>query len=262
MVDALPYVLTVSGSDSSGGAGVQADNRAILRAGGFPLNVVTALTLQTPQGVGGVEVVPAVVVERQMRALLSAYPVGAIKLGMLATSETVRCVGCVLQDFPDVAAVLDPVFCSTSGRALLESAGIDAMRDQLMPLVRLTTPNLDELAALLGRKTVDRADVLAAGAELAQQVRSAVLVKGGHGEGDLSEDFLFECEGGHKTYSAPRVASANTRGTGCALSAWIAARVACGDSLAYAVEGAKSALTQALVAQAARPWVGPGPAFL
>lgn len=263
MENASPYVLTISGSDSSGGAGMQADNRAILRAGGFPLNVVTALTLQTPQGVEGVEFVQPAVVERQMRALLSAYPVGAIKLGMLATGETVHRVARVLRNFPDVPSVLDPVFCSTSGRVLLDRDGVEAVRDQLMPIVRLTTPNLDELAELLGRKKAgDRSDVLTDGAEMVRRVGSAVLVKGGHGGGDVCEDILFNCGGGCSTFSAPRVASANTRGTGCALSASIAARLACGDSMMDAVGSGKSAIAQSLVAQATRTWVGSGPAFL
>lgn len=241
---------------------MQADNRAILMAGGFPLNVLTALTLQTPRGVIRVEPVPADFVEQQMRTLLQAYPVGAIKIGMLATGETVRGVCRVLQEFSEVPSVLDPVFSSTSGHDLLERSGMDDLRDQLIPLVDLITPNLDELAILLGRKIVGRSDILAGGAELAQRVRRAILVKGGHSESHGCDDFLFEPNKKYSTFTAPRVNSRNTRGTGCALSAWIATKLACGSTLASSIQSAKSSLTQSLFVQANRLWVGSGPAFL
>ncbi len=256
------YVLTISGSDSSGGAGMQADNRAILADGAFPLNVLTAITLQAPGGVIAVNCLPAAFVEQQLRALLQAYPVAAIKSGMLGNAAIARRVAAVLADFPEIPYLLDPVLRSTSGHPLLDCIGTTIVRERLMPRATLTTPNLDELAILANRVVPDGAAILAAGLALANDVGRPLLVKGGHCAGPYCRDWLLYPDGQRKGFSARRVDSINTRGTGCALSALIAARLARGNPLEDAVAQAKRRLGTSLRAQAQRDWRGAGPAML
>jgi len=256
------YILTIGGSDSSGGAGMQADNRAIHAAGAFPLNVLTAVTLQTPDGVEAVTPLSADFVETQVRALLRAYPVAAIKSGMLANAGIAARVADVLISYPEIPYVLDPVLCATSGRRLLDTGGLVQLRDRLMPRALLTTPNLDELAALAGRTLPDTESMLAAGVSLARHVGSSILLKGGHATGAMSEDVLLRADGTQARFFADRIGTLNSRGTGCALSAGIAARIALGRDLTEAIKGAKQALGASLEAQATSTWCGPGPAFL
>ncbi len=255
------YVLTISGSDSSGGAGMQADNRAILAAGAFPLNVITAVTVQTPEGVGAVEYLAADFVEQQMRALLSAYPVAAVKSGMLGKAEIVRCVVTVLADFPQIPYVLDPVLRSTSGHALLDAAGESLVRDALMPRATVTTPNLDELAVLAEGLVAAGVPVLEQAAVLAGKFGGSILVKGGHGAGACSEDWLVGPDGARQVFSGERIATGNTRGTGCVLSSAIAAGLAEGSPLPQAIRRAKALLSASLRAHADAAWTGSGPAF-
>ncbi len=240
----IPYVLTVSGSDSSGCAGLQADNRAIHFAGAMPLNVISANTLQTPAGV--LESIPtaATVLEKQMRALLEAYPVRAVKLGMLGTAAIVEAMARVLADYPEVFVVLDPVVLSTSGQSLLEDAGLQILNERLLPLVALVTPNLDESELLH------------------PPAGCPVLVKGGHGEGADAVDVLYLKGGESVEFSQSRIATENARGTGCALSSLIAAYVAQGLELVPAIRRAKQELHAALCRNRSVSFDGPGPAFV
>ena len=255
------YVVTISGSDSSGGAGMQTDNRAILAAGAFPLNVITAVTLQTPDGVIAVRCLPATFVREQLQTLLQAYPVAAIKSGMLGNVAITRQVADVLSYFPQIPYVLDPVLCATSGHPLLDRAGIALMREHLMPRATLTTPNLDELAILAKMELPGNKSRFAAGRKLARDTGRPLLLKGGHHVGPHSRDWLLYPDESRQSFSARRVDSINTRGTGCALSALIAARLARGDLLETAIAYAKRKLNHTLRAQARRDWRGPGPAM-
>jgi len=256
------YVLTISGSDSSGGAGMQADNRAILAGGAFPLNVLTAVTLQAPAGVIAVNCLPAAFVEQQLRALLQAYPVAAIKSGMLGNAAIARRVADVLADFPEIPYLLDPVLRATSGYPLLDRIGTTIVRERLMPRATLTTPNLDELAILANRAVPDDDAMLAAGLALASDTGRPLLVKGGHRAGPYCRDWLLCPDGKRKDFSARRVDSINTRGTGCALSALIAGRLAQGERLEAAIAYAKRRLGTSLRSQARRAWSGAGPAMI
>ncbi|ADE55715.1 Phosphomethylpyrimidine kinase [Coraliomargarita akajimensis DSM 45221] len=238
----VSYVLTVSGSDSSGCAGMQADNRAIHAAGAMPLNVISANTLQTPEGVVSVDFVEPTLIEKQMRALLDAYPVAAVKLGMLGQAAIVDAVAGVLADYPTVFVVLDPVLLSSSGAQLLDSEGLAVLNSALMPHVDLLTPNLDEQVHVL------------------PAAETAVLVKGGHADGDVCEDVLIRPKVAPVSYRAQRVETVNARGTGCTLSSGIAARVAQGIELAEACQLAKDALTESLRANMAKCFTGAGPA--
>ena len=211
-----PYVLTISGSDSSGHAGMQTDNRAIHSVGAFPLNVLTAVTLQGPQGVEAVEQMSADFVEAQLRLILKNYRVRAIKSGMLGSAEIAARVAQVLSSYPDIPYVLDPVLCSSSGAVLLPSDAVGILRSRLMPRASLTTPNVDELAALSGGQI---SEANSAAAQLAEVCGQAVLLKGGHREGAHCDDWLFYADGRRRCYREPRIETRNTRGTGCALRA-------------------------------------------
>jgi hydroxymethylpyrimidine/phosphomethylpyrimidine kinase len=253
-----PYVLTISGSDSSGRAGMQTDNRAILNAGAFPLNVVTAVTLQGPKGVEAVEMMSADFVEAQLRSLLKAHRVRAIKSGMLGNAEIVRRVAKVLSDYPDIPYVLDPVLCSSSGAVLLESDAVTVLRSLLIPRATLTTPNLEEIAILSGISD----DAWAAAEDLATACGQAILVKGGHSIGSACDDWLFYPDGRRYCHRDDRVVTQNTRGTGCALSALIAAHLAYEPyELESAIQSAKDLLSCSLSEHSKEGWKGGGPSF-
>ncbi|MGC6506723.1 MAG: bifunctional hydroxymethylpyrimidine kinase/phosphomethylpyrimidine kinase [Coraliomargaritaceae bacterium] len=238
------YVLTISGSDSSGCSGMQADNRVIHAAGAMPLNVITACTLQTPKGLHALNLSDAAEVERQVNALLDTYPVRAIKIGMLGNASMVTAVARSLKaraERPFV--VLDPVVSSSSGSALLDTDGLKALNEELLPLVGLVTPNLEEMPLLRLPESV------------------AVLRKGGHAEGTKCVDRLILPDGREMEFSEERVNTPNTRGTGCALSAGIAAYLANGCRLPQACERAKSLLQESLRSKVDFEFTGTGPSF-
>ncbi|MCH6259031.1 hydroxymethylpyrimidine/phosphomethylpyrimidine kinase [Puniceicoccaceae bacterium K14] len=254
------FVLTISGSDSSGGAGMQADNRAILAAGAFPLNVVTAITLQTPEGVEEVDLVDVERVRLHTRRLLDLYPVKSIKGGMLGSLDIATAVAEILMDFPDIPYVLDPVLASTSGHDLLDPKALAYLRETLMPRAVLITPNLQELYALSEQPR--EVPPLVAAQGLAKYIKRFVLLKGGHFFGAQCEDWLVNPDGGQEVFAGERIESKNVRGTGCALSSLIAAHLAGGSSVPAAVLKAKRELESSIRSMADRPWEGPGPAYL
>lgn len=244
MATRIPYVLTVSGSDSSGCAGLQADNRAIHAVGAMPLNVVTASTLQTPAGVLELGLADPAVVAKHLRSLLEAYPVKAIKIGMLGSASLVEVLAQVLADFPDPFVVLDPVIRSSSGHDLLDSLGVATLNAQLMPHVDLVTPNLAEQIDILPGE------------------HSSVLIKGGHAEGPICTDVLILPDGSSQEFSSERVDTLNLRGTGCVLSAAIAAYIAKGKTLEEAVRAGKRLLQRALECGVENVFHGGGPSFI
>lgn len=221
-----PHVLVVGGSDSSGGAGIARDIETISSIGVRTCLAVTALTVQTHEAVMKIHHSPACLVAEQMHAALQANTVEAIKIGMLATAETVVAVAAVLRENPGVPAVLDPVLASTSGRALLESGAIAIMKRDLMPLCRLITPNLIELALLVGaERATDGGGAVRQGQELLGAGAQAVLIKGGHASGPQSTDILLRSNQEPIRFDTPRLA-ASMRGTGCMLASAIAAHLA------------------------------------
>jgi hydroxymethylpyrimidine/phosphomethylpyrimidine kinase len=238
--------LTIAGSDSSGGAGIQADLKTFSALQVYGASVITALTAQNTLGVEETHVVPPDFVLAQMRAVAADLAVGAIKIGMLASSAVIEAVAEGLQDFPNVPVVLDPVMVAASGDVLLDADAVEVLHSVLMPLATLITPNLAEAASLLGQPVARNEYEMAAQAlKLRETGANAVLIKGGHAEGSTAVDILFEGDEPVRL-EAPRAETSNTHGTGCTLSAAIAAELAKGAPLAKAAATAKAYVTAAI----------------
>ncbi|QND61074.1 hydroxymethylpyrimidine/phosphomethylpyrimidine kinase [Mesorhizobium huakuii] len=242
-----PYVLVVGGSDSSGGAGIARDIETISSIGVRTCLAVTALTVQTHEAVTAIHHVQPSLVADQMRAALQANHVAAIKIGMLATADIITAVAAVLRENPQVPAVLDPVLASTSGRALLEAGAIAAMKSDLMPLCRLVTPNLVELALLVGSElAVDEDGAVLQGQELMAAAAQALVIKGGHASGPRSTDILLRSDQEPIRFDTPRLA-ASMRGTGCMLASAIAAHLAKANPLEDSVREGKRLVFEKLL---------------
>ncbi len=245
-------LLTIAGSDCSGGAGIQADLKTFAALGAYGMSAVTAVTVQNTCGVSAVHPVPVGVVEAQVRAVLTDLPPAAIKIGMLTDEAVIRAVARCLADIPDTPVVLDPVMLSSSGYSLLQSEALTALVDCLIPCATVLTPNLPEaelLAATLGQKKTQKPVKLAR--NLLQMGVRSVLVKGGHSGRGTSTDLLAVADSPDKgsalyTYRARRIDARNTHGTGCTLSSAIAVYLAQGCPIPEAVAKAKHYLTRAL----------------
>lgn len=243
-----PIALTIAGSDSSGGAGIQADLKTFQAMGVYGASAITALTAQNTQGVRGVELANPQFVAAQISAVMDDLAVDAIKTGMLATADIIRAVVAALDRYPPRPLVVDPVMVATSGDVLLAEDAIASVLADLLPRATLVTPNLPEAARLLGAKDVaSEAEAVLQGKELVARGCKAVLVKGGHGEGGTAVDVLVSQDEVVR-FERPRIETHNTHGTGCTLSAAIAGLLARGHSLRAAVEVAKAFVWEALVA--------------
>jgi hydroxymethylpyrimidine/phosphomethylpyrimidine kinase len=252
-----PIALTIAGSDSSGGAGIQADLKTFAALGVYGASVITALTAQNTQGVSGIHQVPADFVTAQIDAVFSDLAVGAVKIGMVAQPPVIDAIVAGLKRWSPKHVVLDPVMVATSGDRLLAAEAVDALRTKLIPLASVITPNLPEAAALLDEgMAADEAAVEKQGRLLLALGCKAVLIKGGHGEGAESIDYLIDSSG-VIALAAPRIATKNTHGTGCSLSSAIAAGLAKGEGMETAVRKAK-AFVSAAIAAADRFSVGHG----
>ncbi|MBR8740692.1 bifunctional hydroxymethylpyrimidine kinase/phosphomethylpyrimidine kinase [Nocardiopsis sp. MG754419] len=240
-------VVSIAGSDPSGGAGIQADLKSFSAHGVFGMSVVTALTAQSTRGVTGVHGVPASFVTAQMDTLFEDATVHAVKVGMLGTAEVTEAVAAAIDRHALPNVVVDPVMVAKSGDRLLERAAMEALRTELLPRADLITPNLPEAADLLDEKEATDLDTMRAQAErlLALGPRR-VLIKGGHLPGDESVDLLVDGVSEPLELRAPRVATRNTHGTGCTLSSAIAALLPQSPGVAIAVSDAKTWLTEAL----------------
>ena len=238
-------VLIVAGSDSGGGAGIQADLRTVSALGGFGMTAITALTAQNTLGVFGVHPVPPEFVVQQMRVVLDDIGADAIKIGMLGSAETVHVVADLLDTISAIPLVLDPVMIATSGSALLDAPGAAAMKQRLLPKALLLTPNLREAEALTGLKIDNLAAMeIAADRLLALGVRN-VLLKGGHLEGDQLIDLLAG-QDGRAEFRHARVDTSHTHGTGCTLASAIAVGLARGSALRDAVADAHDYVQRAI----------------
>jgi hydroxymethylpyrimidine/phosphomethylpyrimidine kinase len=243
-----PVALTIAGSDSSGGAGIQADLKTFAALGVFGASAITALTAQNTTGVTGIHVVPPDFLRAQIDAVFADLDVGAVKIGMVAGQATVEAIADALARWPQVPIVLDPVMVATSGARLLEPEAVNALRVRLIPKAALITPNLPEAAALLDEPVASTASAIAAqGRRLLVLGCTAVLIKGGHGQGSESVDYLVDGRG-TVALPAPRIATQNTHGTGCSLSSAIAAGLARGEPLEAAVRSAKAWISAAIAA--------------
>jgi hydroxymethylpyrimidine/phosphomethylpyrimidine kinase len=244
----IPIALTIAGSDSSGGAGIQADLKTFAAFGVYGASVVTALTAQNTKGVSGIHQVPADFVTAQLDAVFGDLDVKAVKIGMVSRREVIEAIVMGLERWPPGHVVLDPVMVATSGDRLLAPDAIEALRAKLIPRALLVTPNLPEAAALLDEPVaVSETDIESQGKRLLAMGCGAVLVKGGHGQGAESIDYLIR-QAGIVALAAPRIATKNTHGTGCSLSSAIAAGLAKGDDLETAVRQAKSWISAAIAA--------------
>jgi hydroxymethylpyrimidine/phosphomethylpyrimidine kinase len=239
-------VLIVAGSDSGGGAGLQADLKTVTCLGGYAMTAVTALTAQDTCGVQAVLPVPADFVARQMRVVLDDIGADAVKLGMLHNAGIVEAVADVLDEHPELPVVLDPVMVAESGDRLLDADAVDGLRRRLLPRAVLVTPNLPEAAALLGQDEIDGPEAQQAAArDLLEAGCRAVLLKGGHACGDQVDDVLATPDDIH-VLSHRRIDTPCTHGTGCTLAAAIAAGLAQGIELPRAVRRASRYLQKAL----------------
>lgn len=242
-----PIALTIAGSDSGGGAGIQADLKTFSALGVFGTSATTSLTAQNTMGVQGVLPIPPAFVQQQIHSVLSDINVGAIKSGMLATAEIIAAVAESLSAYPQIPFVLDPVMVATSGDRLLAEDTIHTLIGKLLPLATLVTPNLHEAAVLLNtRMAQNREQMQLQGEQIIALGARAVLMKGGHTDGEEATDLLITPTG-VEAFSAPRLATKNTHGTGCTLASAIAAGLAKQLSLSDSVKQAKQYLHQALV---------------
>ena len=244
-----PRLLTIAGSDSGGGAGIQADLKTFAAHGGYGMSVITALTAQNTVAVTAVVAVTPEMVAAQIDAVFEDLGVDAVKIGMLANAGIIAAVAERLAAWRARGAappvVLDPVMVAKSGDALLEDAAIAALRDELLPLATVVTPNLPEALRLTGLPTSSEEERQGAALALAER-GPAVLIKGGHGVGEEVVDLLY-AEGAWHRFTGPRITTRATHGTGCTLSSAIAARLARGEALPAAVEGAVGYLRQAML---------------
>jgi hydroxymethylpyrimidine/phosphomethylpyrimidine kinase len=253
----MPIALTIAGSDSSGGAGIQADLKTFAAFGVYGASVITALTAQNTNGVSGIHLVPAEFVTAQIDAVFDDLDVTAVKIGMVAQLATIDAIVAGLKRWSPGHVVLDPVMVATSGDRLLAADAIEALRAKLIPLASLLTPNLPEAAALLDDEVAASEPAIESqGKRLLALGCRTVLIKGGHGQGAESTDYLINGNG-VIALAAPRIATKNTHGTGCSLSSAIAAGLAKGEELETAVRNAK-AWVSAAIAAAERLGVGHG----
>ncbi len=230
-----PYtVLTIAGSDSGGGAGIQADIKSISANDCFALSVITAITAQNSFEVTDIHKIPLKTIKAQLDAVFDDFPIDAIKIGMLGDQDIIELIADYFQD-NDIPIILDPVMVATSGALLLEPGAADALQTKLLPLATLITPNIPEAQILSGLSGETNSDILA------QNIKNiaSVLVKGGHSEGEEIMDILYLKEGERHIFKQPKIHTKNTHGTGCSLSSAIAAQLAKGESLGIAVQKAQ-----------------------
>jgi len=245
-----PRVLSIAGSDSGGGAGIQADLKTISALGCFGMTAITALTAQNTCGVRAIHGVPPQMLRDQIDAVIDDIGADAVKIGMLHAPEIVRTVAEAIDRHSLQNVVFDPVMVATSGAVLIEQDSMDVLVRELFPRATLITPNLDEAGLLVGKPLTSTEDMEAAALSLRAQGARAVLVKGGHLPGETVIDLLLT-ESGEKIWmKAPRIQSPNTHGTGCTLSSAIASHLALGESLVEAVRAARLYVRDAMQAGA------------
>lgn len=245
-------VLSIAGSDSSGGAGIQADIKTISALGCYAATAITAVTVQNTVGVQAVHPVPIGIIERQIEAVLGDIGADAVKIGMLHSAEVVVAVSKMLRRHKAGNVVLDPVMVSTSGHRLIEESAVETLRSELIPLSRVITPNIPEAEILLGGEKLDVQDALPGAARrLAARYGVSVLLKAGHlTEGTVADIFYDNETGETLVLESERCATRNTHGTGCTMSSAFASLLAKGETLQDAAKGAKDYITNAILAGA------------
>ena len=245
-------VLTIAGSDSGGGAGIQADIKAISAMGCYAASAITAITVQNTLGVQAVHPVPLDILRGQIDAVLSDIGADAVKIGMLHSSEVVILVAEMIEKYGITNVVLDPVMVSTSGHRLIEEDAVEVIKSRLLPLARVITPNVPEAEILAGCKIAGEDEFEAIARRLSDNCNVSVLMKAGHLSGDSLVDYFYNAEDDTITrLQSKRVQTKNTHGTGCTLSSAFAAALAKGEGLTMAATSAKSYIEQAIISGAA-----------
>lgn len=244
-------VLIIAGSDSSGGAGIQADIKTITKLGSYAATAITALTAQNTQGVHGVHPIPPAFIKQQIQVVLDDIGADCIKIGMLGDATTVQTVAVTLQDYPGIPVVLDPVMVAKGGQSLLAEDAIEALKTQLIPIATVITPNIPEATALLAKlgagEITDITAMPCAAKSLLCLGSQAVLLKGGHLSGNNLLDILVTSTDTYE-YHATKIDTLHTHGTGCTMAAGIAAGIAAGLPLPAAVQQAHDFVQQAIKA--------------
>ena len=247
MGNKVPNVLSIAGSDSSGGAGIQADLKTFSALGCYGTTVITALTAQNTLGVADIHAVPAVFVEKQLEAVLSDIGADAVKIGMLYSAEIIKVVESQLRKHKIKNIVLDTIITSQSGTRLLKEDALEEIKALLMPLADVITPNLPEASFLLGHDLKNIKEMQEGAKKLAQKSSSSILIKGGHINGNVCTDVLYlGKEDRIVLLKEDRIETTNNHGTGCTLSSAIASHLACGDGIENAVKKAKKYISEAI----------------
>lgn len=246
----FPIVLSIAGSDPSGGAGIQADLKTISANGGYAAAAITAVTAQNTMGVIDVRYMSSKLVEEQVEAVMSDLDPDAIKIGMTGAGPVIRAIAKVLRRYKPENIVLDPVMVSTSRHSLTRPEAVVILCDELFPMSRIITPNLNETEHLVGREIHSLEDMMSAAKELYNQYHCAVLVKGGDMTGAKEAMDVLCDEENIRVYTAPHIETKNLHGTGCTLSSAIATFLGKGESLADAVQDAKIFVNKAIAAAA------------
>ena len=238
----MKTILTIAGSDTCAGAGIQQDLKTITSLGHYAVTVTTALTAQNTVGVQRVMPVPAEMLQAQLDSILSDIDIAAVKTGMIPDALSARIIVTALRQL-DVPIVCDPVMISTSGTQLMSDECIETVKNELFPICTLVTPNIPEAMRLTGEATADNRDI---GNMLVERYGTAFLLKGGHAEGTMMTDRLYTTDGAVHEYTSPRIATTNLHGTGCTLSSAVATLLAEGQSLADSVRGAKALIDKGI----------------
>lgn len=238
--------LTIAGSDSVGGAGIQADIKTMSALGVYAASAITAVTVQNTTGVYGIEALRPEIVAGQIRAVMDDISPAAVKIGMVNDAATIHAIADALGGYPDTTVVIDPVMVSTSGCRLMQEDALLAFRTELLPLASLLTPNVPEAEILADMRICSVADMNCAADIISHSARCAVLIKGGHLDGATKTDILYSDGGRADTFETLAVSTRNTHGTGCTLSSAITAHLALGHSMADSIRLAKEYLYNAL----------------
>lgn len=242
----MKTALTIAGSDSSGGAGIQADIKTMLANGVYAMSAITALTAQNTTGVCAIQNTTAEFLGQQLDSIFTDIPCDAVKIGMVSESELICTIAAKLKQYDAKNIVVDPVMVSTSGSRLISEDAIETLKLELFSLATVLTPNIPEAEVLTGKKIQNANDMISAAAEISEKYGCAVLCKGGHDLNDAND--LLYAQGKHKWLYGKRINNPNTHGTGCTLSSAIAANLAKGFALESAVVRAKEYISGALAA--------------
>ena len=255
-----PVVLSIAGSDSGGGAGIQADLKTISALGCFGTTAITAITAQNTLGVTGIHPVPTELVTAQIKAVMDDLRPAALKIGMVYSSALATAIAEMLSEYPQIPVIFDPVMVTSSGDSLIKDQTVTTLKEQLFPLAELVTPNLEEASILAGFEVVAIPDMEKAARRLLQYGCNAVLIKGGHLAGSELCDFYLHKNGDARMFRSKKIETNNTHGTGCTLSSAIASFRASGEDLVTAILKGKAYTHQAIEeGQHARTGAGHGP---